>query len=107
MSLTKVIVTQESSRTTADRMEFHLWKESTFLRAYNWSVWLACRYLPDFRLQTLDKGCTPTKQGSWSVHRQPVPLQKISAAIMLSEQLPQLRLWIKLFPNSNNIIQKK
>ena len=33
MSLTKEIIQQENSRTTADRMELHLWKEGTFLRS--------------------------------------------------------------------------
>jgi len=30
-------------------MELHLWKEGTFMRAYDWSAWLACRYLHDFK----------------------------------------------------------
>ncbi len=50
MALTKEIVQQENSRTTADRMEVHLWKEGTFLRAYDWSTWLACHYLHDFKI---------------------------------------------------------
>ena len=50
MSLTKEVVTQENSRTTADRMELHLWKEGTFLRCYDWSAWLACRYLHEFKV---------------------------------------------------------
>ena len=50
MSLTKEVVTQEDSRTTADRMELHLWKEGTFLRCYDWSAWLACRYLHEFKV---------------------------------------------------------
>lgn len=37
MSLTKEIAEQENHRTTADRMELHLWKEGSFMRAYDWS----------------------------------------------------------------------
>lgn len=50
MSLTKEIAQQENSRNTANRMELHLHKEGTFLRAYDWSAWLACRYLHDFKV---------------------------------------------------------
>ncbi len=50
MSLTKEVVIQENQRTTADRMELHLWKEGTFLRAYDWSAWLCCRYLHEFKV---------------------------------------------------------
>ncbi len=50
MSLTKEIAEQENLRTTANRMELHLHKEGTFLRAYEWSAWLACRYLHEFKV---------------------------------------------------------
>jgi hypothetical protein len=50
MSLSKEITEQENRRTTADRMELHLWKEGTFLRAYEWSAWLGCRYLHEFKV---------------------------------------------------------
>lgn len=50
MSITKEIAEQENRRSTADRMELHLWKEGTFLRAYDWSAWLACRYLHEFKV---------------------------------------------------------
>ena len=50
MSLTKEMAIQENSRTTADRMELHLWKEGTFLRAYDWSAWLGCHYLHEFKV---------------------------------------------------------
>ena len=49
MSLTKAIIEQENRRTTVDRMELHLWKEGSFLRAYDWSAWLGCRYLHEFK----------------------------------------------------------
>lgn len=50
MALTKEIVQQEDSRTTADRMEVRLHKEGTFFRAYNWSAWLCCHLLHDFKV---------------------------------------------------------
>lgn len=50
MSITKEIAEQENRRSTADRMELHLWKEGTFLRAYDWSAWLACHYLHEFKV---------------------------------------------------------
>lgn len=50
MSLTKEIAEQENHRTTADRMELHLWKEGSFMRAYDWSAFLACRYLHEFKV---------------------------------------------------------
>ncbi len=59
MSLTKEIAIQENSRTTADRMELHLWKEGTFLRAYNWSAWLCCCYLHDAALPSSGVGAGP------------------------------------------------
>ena len=51
MSLTKEIAEQENHRTTADRMELHLWKEGSFMRAYDWSAFLACR--PDLTMVLL------------------------------------------------------
>jgi len=50
MSLNKEIVEQESRRQAAERADFHLHKEGTFLRAYDWSAWLCCRYLHDFKV---------------------------------------------------------
>ncbi len=50
MSLTKEIVEQENSRFSANCMELHLYQEGSFLRAYDWSAWLACRYLHDFKV---------------------------------------------------------
>lgn len=50
MSLTKEIAERENSRTIADYMEFHLFKEGTFLRAYEWSAFLGCRYLHEFKV---------------------------------------------------------
>jgi hypothetical protein len=49
MSLTKEIVTQENLRQSTNRMDLHLWKEGSFLRAYDWSAWLGCRYLHEFK----------------------------------------------------------
>lgn len=53
MSVTKEIIEMESARIGVDsekRGEVHLWKEGTFLRAYDWSAWLACRYLHEFKV---------------------------------------------------------
>lgn len=50
MSLTKEIAERENRRTTANYMEFHLFKEGTFLRAYEWSAFLGCRYLHEFKV---------------------------------------------------------
>ncbi|MBP3213323.1 MAG: hypothetical protein J6M19_00565 [Bacteroidaceae bacterium] len=30
--------------------ELHLWREGTFLRGYEWSAYLACRFLHDFKV---------------------------------------------------------
>lgn len=30
--------------------DVHLHKEGSFLRAYDWSAWLCCRYLHDFKV---------------------------------------------------------
>ena len=30
--------------------DLHLHREGTFIRAYDWSAWLACRYLHDFKV---------------------------------------------------------
>jgi len=32
------------------RQTIHLYKEGTFIRAYNWSAWLCCRYLNGFKV---------------------------------------------------------
>ncbi len=50
MSLTKEIIEQENNRSSANYMELHLHQEGSFLRAYDWSAWLACRYLHDFKV---------------------------------------------------------
>lgn len=41
MLLTKEIAEQENRRTTTDCKELHLWKEGSFLRAYDWSAFLS------------------------------------------------------------------
>lgn len=50
MSSTKEIVDQESRQTSGSRLDIHLHREGTFLRAYEWSAFLACRYLHDFKV---------------------------------------------------------
>lgn len=49
--MTKDIIEQESLRLSSGiRNELHLYREGTFLRAYDWSAWLACRYLHEFKV---------------------------------------------------------
>lgn len=50
MASIKDILELEKNRSSANFMELHLHKEGTFLRAYDWSAWLACRYLHDFKV---------------------------------------------------------
>lgn len=51
MGLVKEIIYQESERQENSVCnEIHLWREGTFLRAYDWSAWLACHYLHDFKV---------------------------------------------------------
>lgn len=51
MSVTKELIEEESQRVAAGTLnEINLHREGTFLRAYNWSAWLACRYLHDFKV---------------------------------------------------------
>ncbi|MBQ7684234.1 MAG: hypothetical protein IJT48_07070 [Bacteroidaceae bacterium] len=51
MSLTKEIIEQERQQVQTGRFrDVHLHKEGTFLRAYEWSAWLCCRYLHDFKV---------------------------------------------------------
>ncbi len=49
-TLTKEIINQENGRSSTNSMELHLHQEGAFLRAYDWSAWLACRYLHDFKV---------------------------------------------------------
>ena len=51
MSLTKELIEQERQQVQAGQSrEIHLHKEGTFLRAYDWSAWLCCRYLHEFKV---------------------------------------------------------
>ena len=51
MAAIKEIAEQEDVRMQSGICnELHLWREGSFLRAYNWSAWLACRYLHEFKL---------------------------------------------------------
>lgn len=42
MSSTKEIVELESRQTSVSRLDIHLHREGTFLRAYEWSAFLSC-----------------------------------------------------------------
>ena len=51
MSLTKELIEQERQLVQIGYCrEVHLHREGTFLRAYDWSAWLCCRYLHDFKV---------------------------------------------------------
>ena len=50
MSSIKEIIESESKEVTAGHRDIlHLHREGSFLRAYEWSAFLACRYLHDFK----------------------------------------------------------
>lgn len=51
MSVTKELIEQERQQVQIGQLrDVHLHKEGTFLRAYDWSAWLCCRYLHDFKV---------------------------------------------------------
>ena len=51
MSVTKELIEHERQLVQSGSVrEVHLHKEGTFLRAYDWSAWLCCRYLHDFKV---------------------------------------------------------
>ena len=51
MSLTKELIEHERQLVQTGLLrEVHLHKEGTFLRAYDWSAWLCCRYLHEFKV---------------------------------------------------------
>lgn len=51
MSVTKELIEYERQLLqTGQLREIHLHKEGTFMRAYDWSAWLCCRYLHEFKV---------------------------------------------------------
>lgn len=51
MSVTKELIEQERHQVqTGIIRDVHLHREGTFLRAYDWSAWLCCRYLHEFKV---------------------------------------------------------
>ncbi len=51
MSVTIELIENERQQVQAGQTrDVHLYKEGTFLRAYDWSAWLCCRYLHDFKV---------------------------------------------------------
>ena len=53
MSVTKELIEQERLQVQAGHLsEVHLHKEGTFLRAYDWSAFLCCRYLHEFKVSS-------------------------------------------------------
>ena len=51
MSVTKELIEQENLQLqTGNYRDVHLHKEGSFLRAYDWSAWLCCHYLHNFKV---------------------------------------------------------
>ena len=51
MSVTKELIKKEKDLVQAGQVrDLHLHREGTFLRAYDWSAWLCCHYLHDFKV---------------------------------------------------------
>ncbi len=51
MSVTKELIEKERELVQSGQVrDLHLHREGTFIRAYDWSAWLACRYLHDFKV---------------------------------------------------------
>ena len=51
MSVTKELIEQERQLVQSGNIrDVHFHREGTFLRAYDWSAWLCCRYLHDFKV---------------------------------------------------------
>ncbi len=51
MSVTKELIEHERQLVqTGQLRDVHLHKEGTFMRAYEWSAWLCCRYLHEFKV---------------------------------------------------------
>lgn len=51
MSLTKERIEQERHQVQYGNLrDGHLHRECSFLRAYEWSAWLGCRYLHEFKV---------------------------------------------------------
>lgn len=42
------IIKKEAERTSDDRMVLHFYQEGSFYRAYEWSAWLAHRFIKNF-----------------------------------------------------------
>lgn len=51
MSVTKELIEQEKQLVQAGQIrDVHLHREGTFLRAYDWSAFLCCHYLHEFKV---------------------------------------------------------
>ena len=51
MSVTRELIEQERQQVQKGQTrDVHLHREGSFLRAYDWSAWLCCRYLHDFKV---------------------------------------------------------
>lgn len=48
--LTDILSAEKQRQDAAARLVIHLYQEGSFLRAYEWSAWLCCRYLNNFKV---------------------------------------------------------
>ncbi|MBO7112415.1 MAG: hypothetical protein J6V75_00490 [Bacteroidaceae bacterium] len=48
--LSDILSTEQQRSDSASRRVIHLYQEGSFLRAYEWSAWLCCRYLNSFKV---------------------------------------------------------
>ena len=48
--LSEILSIEAQRQEAAERFVIHLFQEGSFLRAYEWSAWLCCRYLNSFKV---------------------------------------------------------
>lgn len=48
--LSEILTAEKQRQDAAARLVIHLYQEGSFLRAYEWSAWLCCRYLNSFKV---------------------------------------------------------
>ena len=47
--LTEIVAIERERETDMSRRQIHLFADGSFYRAYEWSAWLCCRYINQFR----------------------------------------------------------
>ncbi|MBQ6204191.1 MAG: hypothetical protein IJK46_08885 [Prevotella sp.] len=98
MSVTKNLIEQELHLLQSGRFqEVHLHREGSFLRAYDWSAWLCCRFLHDFKVnkrkfKDVDNpvayiGFPDTSLGKWMPEG---AVQRVESEKHLVVELPEL-----------------